>query len=119
MGIVGTVDSAYKALLAAVPELDDAAMTATGEMALDSGVPVVFAGFGSSAGVRCPAPGTRAMENASMRRGRWRCEAMGEERHETQARAAARAGGCGRGVLEAREEILDGERRGLEGGRLA
>jgi len=118
MGIVGTVDSAYKALLAAAPELDDAAMTATGEMALDSGTPVVFDAVGASEGVRRRASCKRAAGNASVQRRRWR-GTMGDERHKAQARAAQCASGGGGRSIEAREEVLDGERRGLEGGRLA
>jgi len=44
---------------------------------------------------------------------------LGDEGHEAQARAAEHASGCGGGSIEAREEILDGERRGLDHGRLA
>ena len=118
MGIVGTVDSAYKALRAANPRVDGAARVAAGRIALDTGASAVFSAIRPSAGERRPAVCRRAAGYASVRRGRW-CGAMGDEGHEAQARAAEHASGCGGGSIEAREEILDGERRGLDHGRLA
>jgi hypothetical protein len=119
MGIVGTVDSAYKALRAAGAAIEGLAMPVAGRIALDSGALAVFSAMGPSAGVRRPAVCRRAAENASMQRGRRRCGTMGEERHEAQARAAAYAGGGGGRSIEAREERLDAERRGRDDGRLA
>jgi len=49
-----------------------------------------------------------------MQRGRRR-GAIGDEGHKAQASATARAALCGRGALEAREKLFDGERHGLEG----
>jgi len=119
MGIVGTVDSAYKAVRAAGAAIEGSAKPAAGRMALDWGAPGVLSALGPSTDTRRPAPSQCAATNASMQRGRRRCGAMGEEGHEAQRRAAAYAGGCGGRSLEAREERFDGERRGLDRGRLA
>ena len=119
MGIVGTVDSAYKALRAGALEIDGAAIPAAVQIALDSGAPVVLSMIGPSGDVRRRSVCKRAVKNASMQRGRRRCGAMGEERHEAQARAAEYASGCGGRSIEAREKRFDGERRGLDDRRLA
>jgi hypothetical protein len=52
MGIVGTVDSAYKAMGAAVLAMDGAAMLVTEQIALDSGAPSVFDTRVAGAGAR-------------------------------------------------------------------
>ena len=119
MGIVGTVDSAYKAIGVEIPGIDGAAMAAAAEIALESGTLAEISPIWPSAGVRRPASCRHAPQDSSMQRGRWRCGSMGDERHEAQVGAAARAAVCGRGALEAREKLLDGERLGLNDGRLA
>ena len=70
-GIVGTVDSAYKAERAVIAGVDSLAMAVAARIALESGAVVVFGTLGPSAGVRGPAPGPRTAGNASVRRGRW------------------------------------------------
>ena len=117
MGIVGTVDSGYKAERAVIRGVDGVARAVAARMALESGAVVVLGALAPSAGVRGPAPDAPAAGNASVQRGRW-CGAMIDERHEAQARAAAYASVGGGGALEAREERLDGERFGFRHGRL-
>ena len=118
MGIVGTVDSAYKAIGAEDRQIDGVAMPGVGHIALGLGMAEVFDGVGPSAGARRRAWCKRVLKNASMQRRR-RCGAMGEERHEAQARAAQCASGCGGGSIEAREERLNAKRFGFLHGRLA
>ena len=118
MGIVGTVDSAYKDIKVAMAGGDSATMATAGWIEQESGTLVVCGPIGSSVGVRRPASCARAAKIPSMQRGR-RGRAMGEERHEAQACAALCASGRGGGSIEAREERLDGERCGLDDARLA
>ena len=66
MGIVGTVDSAYKALGAAGAAIEGSAMLVAGRMALDSGAPGVLSVLGPGTATRRPAPGERAAQNGSM-----------------------------------------------------
>ncbi len=89
MGIVGTVDSAYKAIGAENREIDGAAMAGGADIAQEFGTPIVLSIVGPSADVRHPARCKRAAKDASMQRGWW-CRTMGEERYEAQACAAAR-----------------------------
>jgi hypothetical protein len=115
MGIVGTVDSAYKAIVAGIPGMDGAAMLAGAQVALESGTRAAIGSIGRHVDMRRLASSGR---DASMQRGR-RCGAMIDERHEAQACAALCASGRSGGSIEAREERLDGERCGLDDRRLA
>ena len=95
MDIVGTVDSAYKTAPGAISDRAGrlSAARAVLETSQRVGKPLSGGSKLKRASAYLPRAGAAGPDSVQER---GRCRAMGDERHEAQPRAAARAGGAGR-----------------------